>query len=74
MVYTKVIKKMSQDSVYKLLKKKREWMTTRELMLNLDIGYSSIWSALSKLKRHGEVRYKVGTLKNGRKFLWKAKK
>jgi len=48
---------MSQQDVYKLLKKKKKWMTSKEIKAILKVN--SIPDNLRKLYQHGEVRRKL---------------
>jgi len=46
---------MTQDSIYKLLKKKDRWMTCKEISKCLKLSRSSVSSSLNRLFKHGDV-------------------
>ena len=56
-------KKMTQDTVLKLLKKKKKWMTSKEI--SKLIGINSANSTLNRLYRQQEVLKRVSKSWNG---------
>ena len=63
---------MSQEEVYKFLKKnKNKWFTTKELRKKLKIGCVS--ANLKKLKKYGEIRMRIKKTPYIT-FVWKFKK
>ena len=52
---------MSQAEVLALLKRKKKWMTTKEI--NKALGIASASANLSKLLKYGEVRQRFGKTK-----------
>lgn len=64
---------MSQESVYKLLKKKDEWMSTEEITNKLGNSRSCILHSLSKLNKWGEIMKKEKKEFNHYIYLWRIK-
>ncbi len=63
---------MSQQSVFKLLKKKKKWMTSKEIAKNL--GLMSPHTALKQMYKYGEIiRRKIKINDNGRCYQYKIK-
>jgi predicted transcriptional regulator len=64
---------MSQDSVYKLLKKKRRYMSIKEISKALKIRTTSANTSLLKLLKTKEVRriYSFSPERNTTVSLWK---
>lgn len=59
---------MSQQSVYKLLKKKKRWMTTKEIQKET---VSSASDNLRKMFKHGEILRKTIKIGNIKGYAWK---
>ena len=64
---------MSQEAVYKLLKKKDKWMGTEEISKKLDTSRSCIIHSLSKLYRWGEILKKEERINGHLFYFWRAK-
>lgn len=46
---------MTQQNVYNTLKRKKEWMTSKEIAAILEISTGSVCASLNRLFKHGEV-------------------
>jgi len=46
---------MSQESVYELLKKKNDWMLSKELLIMLKISDGGLYRCLRKLEKGNEI-------------------
>ena len=56
---------MSQGDVFKILKKEKNWLTSKEIAVKLKVPASQVTSALSKMYKWKEVKRKeVGKQKN----------
>lgn len=69
---------MTQQNVYNLLKKKDEWMTSKEMARILKISTGSVTSSLNRLLKHQEVLKKGSLNKRStgfgfKPFQWKIK-
>lgn len=65
---------MSQDTVLKVLKKKRKWMISKEVADALGIGTGSVSASLGKLYNQGLLKRRARFLKRGQKpFEYKIK-
>ncbi len=62
---------MSQQSVFKLLKKKKKWMTTKEIAKTLPL--MSISASLQKLCKYGEVMRRKTKARTGKCYQYKIK-
>lgn len=70
---------MSQESVLKLLRKKRRWITSREIQEELNLGDSAVNRTLKVLLKHNEIQRKEEKMSSGRKknflgYKWRMKK
>lgn len=64
---------MSQDSALKLLKKKDDWISTREIAKLINVAIGCALNSLSKLHKYNEV-YKKTEFINGHYIcLWRYK-
>ena len=66
-----IVKNMSQSDVYKLLKKKDEWITTKEIVKKLNGNRRSICVNLNKMFKYKEVNKREVKVNNHREFAWR---
>jgi len=69
---------MTQQNIYKLLKKKNKWMTSQEIAKILGINSGTVGSSLQKMYSYGEVLRKGNKRSRSEKngcvyFLWRVK-
>lgn len=64
---------MAQEETYQLLKRKRKWMTTKEVAEELKISIGSTTKNLNKLHQHGEIFKKLKRTNFDGGALWKVK-
>lgn len=64
---------MSQESVYKFLKKKDKWMSTEEITKKLGNSRSCITHNLAKLNKWGDIIKKEQRINNHTYYFWRTK-
>ncbi len=62
---------MTQQDVYNLLKKKKEWMTVKEIYMILKISRTSVATSLNRLYKYKEVLRKKFKFKKSKGFKWR---
>jgi len=51
---------MSQNDVYQVLKKNKQWMSTKEIAKKIGIRTSTASTNLRKMRLNGEIKVKKG--------------
>lgn len=64
---------MTQESVYKVLKKKEKWMTAKEISKILNLNTGSVTVSLNKLARGGYVmqKYSKENPTGSKSYIWR---
>ncbi len=52
---------MSQEEVYKVLKDKGKWMSTKQITRLLDVGISGVSKSINRLRMQGLVETKLSS-------------
>jgi len=61
---------MTQQNVLKILRKKKSWLTSKEISKTIKLGHNTVAANLAKLFKHGEVHRRI---RNKREFEYRAK-
>jgi predicted DNA-binding transcriptional regulator len=64
---------MTQNEVYNFLKKKRKWMSTKEIAKEMEIGSHCVGDNLNKLFKYGEVKREQIRRGNNWLYIWETK-